>query len=147
MVRNESTAIEHHFYGHDRQWPKAGKLLLRMQRRDRKRARVSVQRRKGPDAIVIALPPAWVVRVRVSCGTCPAYEGCTGEEPERETNVTPPTVVVPPRESLGVEVLGMLNKWIGKCETIHPHKKPDAIFGDVARGCHPLSGRRGCGCQ
>lgn len=69
LVTGEEIELPPHpWYGQHSAWPNAKLLRIRLQGRADGRARVGAEWLHDPDTLAIALPAAWVARVRISCG-------------------------------------------------------------------------------
>jgi hypothetical protein len=109
------------FYGREHAWPKAHRIMLRIQHRAEGSARIRTEWRHDPATLVVDLPPSWVARVLISSGI-PAdrtghmahfaawKEALTFAMPDHIPNCPPPSIL----------------------------KKIEAIHHAVVCGCHPM---------
>jgi hypothetical protein len=119
LVGGEFIEVEpHSFYG-SAAWPKARGIMLRVQPRKDGSARVRYAWLRGPETLVIYLPPSWVARISIS-------SGLPTDRAEHMAHFSAWKTLL-----LGADT---------PADQCAPHalKKHDAVRHAVICGCHPM---------
>lgn len=122
LVSGEFIELDPHpFYRGDASWPKAQRIMLRIQHRAEGSARIRTEWRHDPTTLVIDLPPSWVARVLIS-------SGLAADRAEHMAHFA----------AWKDQLMLALPDQIPACPSPALLKKIEAIHHAVVCGCHPM---------